>query len=113
MSDENNLHHWAKTYIDTFNAHDPQGLAALFDDNVVLRDWTSETQGKQAVADANANIFKSTPAIHAVIRTMIAEGRNVALELDIALSATDSIKVLDLITFNDQGKVLSVRAFLG
>ena len=25
----------------------------------------------------------------------------------------EGIKVLDLITFNDQGKVLSVRAFLG
>jgi len=109
----NKFRQLAVDYIAVFNRHDLDGLGALFDDAVTLRDWTLEASGREAVLAANRSIFEAVPKIAVTILQSVVDGHRVALELDIAVDENERIKVVDLLEFTEAGRLIAVRAFKG
>ena len=101
-------------YFKVWNSHDAEGLKALFDDNVRLRDWDVEVKGCGAVAEANGKIFQAVPNIEIEVLKMHAASESVCCEILVHLHNEEnlSLKVVDVIEFQD-GKIKAARAYKG
>ena len=88
-------------------------IAELFDDEVILRDWNILVRGKSSALAETRKNFDDVNSI--VIEPLfLYENRDsVAAELKITLNETDELYVVDIITFNVSGKILSIRAYKG
>ena len=109
----------AKTYFDAWNAQDITELGNLFSDDVELKDWNIKVSTKETVLQANQNIFDSLHSIEAEVKDIGYNDNKIYAELIIKvvekyefdmLPAQD-IKVLDVLTFNNDGKITSINAY--
>ena len=107
----------ALRYFETWNLHDVSRLKDLFAAEATLRDWDVEVAGRDAVVAANAKIFAAVPGIKIEVLTVhvSAATRTAACEILVKLNngKGDELKVVDIISFDGQGKILSVRAYKG
>ena len=100
-------------YFETFSRKDPDGLEVMFTGDVTLRDWEISATGIDEVLAANKKIFDSVEYIHVMPLHLYQDGNTVAAELSIVVSGAVHLSVVDIITFNDAGKIVSVRAYKG
>ena len=102
-------------YLNAFNAHDLKALALCFTEGILLRDWDQEVKGKKAVLEAKAVIFNRFPCINVTVKNLIEDEKMVVAELlvDLDPSIDEPMKVVDIIQFRDDGKILAIRAYKG
>jgi ketosteroid isomerase-like protein len=109
----------AKTYFDAWNAQDITELENLFADDVELNDWNIQVSTKETVLQANQNIFDSLHSIEAEVKDIGYNDNKVYAELIIKvvekyefdMLPVRDIKVLDVLTFNNDGKISSINAY--
>ena len=107
-----NIKDTALSYFKTFSEKNIDGLREMFDDNVTLRDWEIDKKGIESVLEANLNIFQNVKTINAIPQKIISENNFVFAELKIVVN-DDELKVVDLIEFNKNGKIIAIKAFKG
>tara|TARA_A100001035_G_C27405495_1_gene330514 strand:- start:156 stop:488 length:333 start_codon:yes stop_codon:yes gene_type:complete len=100
-------------YFDFFSNQEIESLKLMFDKNIKLRDWEIDAEGIDDVIKANLNIFNSVESIKVKPLLIVEEDGRVFAELDIVINGTDSIKVVDIIEYNDNSKIINIRAFKG
>ena len=83
----------------------------MFDDNVTLRDWEIDKKGIESVLKANLNIFQNVKTINVIPQNIISENNFVFAELKVVVNDDDELKVVDLIEFNNKGKIISIMGF--
>ena len=106
----------AREYLDAFQNRDIISLGSFLSESVELSDWEQRAHGKSAVIDANAAIFSMFNKIELTITNIISSERQAAVEFDLRLlgpSDDISIPVTDIIEFDDDLKISSVRAYRG
>jgi len=104
----------SRKYFEIFSAKDLDGLAEMFADDVVLRDWEISALGKEDVLAANQKIFESVTNISVKPLKSCEQGNTVMTEIEIDVNADESkLLVVDVIDFDGQGKIKSVRAYKG
>lgn len=113
MSGQQDYRRIADGYVAAFNGRDLECLAGLFADAVTLRDWSVEARGRDAVLQANRDMFDATRSIEATVLRGVAEGRTVVLELDIVVDGTEHLRVVDVLEFDPAGRLLAIRAYKG
>lgn len=113
MSDDQVYRRIADDYVAAFNRRDLDRLAALFDEAVTLRDWSLQAVGRDAVLQANRDMFAATRSITATVLNSVADGRTVVLELDVVVDDGDRLPVVDILEFTAAGRLLAIRAFKG
>ena len=100
-------------YFQTFSEKDSEGLRTMFNDNVILRDWDILANGIDEVVQANQDIFDSVETIIATPLHLYVDGNVVVTELEIVVNDEDTLWVTDIIAFDDNQKIKSVRAYKG
>ena len=100
-------------YFETFSRKDLDGLAVMFTGDVVLRDWEISATGIDEVLAANKKIFDSVESIHVMPLHLYQDNNTVVAELSIVVSGVVHLSVVDVIKFNDAGKISSIRAYKG
>ena len=100
-------------YFDFFSKKDIESLKLMFDRNIKLRDWEIDAKGIEDVINANLNIFNSVESIKVKPLLMVEENDCVFAELEILINDEEYIKVVDIIEFNENSKIISIRAFKG
>ena len=100
-------------YFEFFSNQEIESLKLMFDKNIKLRDWEIDAEGIDDVIKANLNIFNSVESIKVKPLLIVEEDGRVFAELDIVINGTDSIKVVDIIEYNDNSKIINIRAFKG
>ena len=100
-------------YFDFFSNQEIESLKLMFDRNIKLRDWEIDAEGIDDVIKANLNIFNSVESIKVKPLLIVEEDRRVFAELDIVINGKDSIKVVDIIEYNDNSKIINISAFKG
>lgn len=100
-------------YFEIFSRKDLDNLALMFTGDVVLRDWEISATGIDEVLAANKKIFDSVEYIHVMPLHLYQDSNTVAAELSIVVSGAVHLSVVDVITFNDLGKISSIRAYKG
>ena len=108
-----NIKDSAQSYFTIFSEKNINGLREMFDDNVTLRDWEIDKQGIENVLKANLNIFQNVKTIKAIPQNIVSENNFVFAELKIIVNGDEELKVVDMIEFNEKGKIISIKAFKG
>ena len=103
----------AEQYFETFSRKDLDGLGVMFTGDVTLRDWEISATGIDEVLAANKKIFDSVEYIHVLPLHLYQDANTVAAELSIVVSGAVHLSVVDIITFNDAGKIVSIKAYKG
>ena len=109
------LRRGAVRYFEVWNTHDVAGLRSLLAAEATLRDWDVEARGGDEVAAANAKIFAAVPSIRIEVLTihLAAITRTAVCEILVRLTDENVLRVVDIISFDEQGKIVSVRAYKG
>ena len=111
-------------YFEAFNKHDLDELKEMFSEDVSLRDWEISANGVNEVLNANSKIFNSVDSI-SVTPIMVYEGMDTLLmgplgvegtsivELEVLINDKEKLLVIDILEFNSDGKIKSIRAYRG
>ena len=102
-----------KEYFWAWGDKDLAKLAAMFAEEVRLRDWNLTAFGREQTLIANSNIFTNVDTCKALPLYMYQDGLTVACRLNVYINKDNAFEVLDLITFNDEGKIVEILAFRG
>tara|TARA_R100000008_G_scaffold85343_2_gene75010 strand:- start:453 stop:791 length:339 start_codon:yes stop_codon:yes gene_type:complete len=106
----------AEEYFEAFNNQDIAKLEELYSDDIRLRDWLTEARGRDAVIISNRKLFKSNQELRINVNNMYHESDVVVCEIDILLKNKEAQKrlmVVDVIEFDDDGRINEIRAYLG
>lgn len=103
----------ALKYFEFFSNKDIKNLKLMFSEDVDLRDWEINATGIESVLDANLKIFNSVKTIMAKPISLIVEDSNLSAELEIIVNDVEILRVVDIIQFNNEKKIKSIRAFKG
>ena len=105
-----NLSVLASQYFEYFSQQNIEALSEMYADDVTLTDWDIDLGGKDRVIEENKNIFNSIPDLKLEVDNIDHVGNVVYGQ--ITISAKDfRISVIDVIEFNNQSKIKSIRAY--
>lgn len=85
----------------------------MFSDNIILRDWKIRVAGKKKAIDETRKNFEAAGSIIIEVLSTFENKNTVAAELKITVDEAEELYVVDVIVFNSEGKIESIRAYLG
>ena len=104
----------SKRYFNAFSHKDLSGLENIFSKDIRLKDWNTEARGLGDVLEVNMKIFKNLDNIQVNPLKIYNDGNTVVAELDININnGQESLLVVDVIEFDDENKILEIRAYKG
>ena len=104
----------AKQYFITFSNKDLSGLEEIFSKDIRLRDWDIKARGLEDVLKANKSIFENVEAIQINPLEIYNDGNAIVAELEIDINhGQESLLVVDVIEFDNENKILEIRAYKG
>jgi D-beta-D-heptose 7-phosphate kinase/D-beta-D-heptose 1-phosphate adenosyltransferase len=100
-----------KRYFELFASKNVKGLEnEIYADNIFLRDWNGEWRGKQAVLEMNENLFVNEFQIDNI---QIKQADNTTLvQFNLHIAGT-ILKVVDVIDWDEDGKIKQIFAYNG
>lgn len=100
-------------YLRHYSHRDLERVSAMFSDAVSLRDWNISVVGKAAAVAETSRNFESCQSIGIQALGIYEDGDTVAGELRIVVDGKIELHVVDVISFDSNGKIKSIRAYLG
>jgi len=100
-------------YLAAYARKDLDAIDGLFADDVRLRDWKLFVQGRHAALAETAKNFESARSIEIDVLSTHESERAVAGELRILIDGELELFVVDVVEFNDSGRICAIRAYLG
>ncbi len=106
-----NLINKAERYFELFSTKNVKGLEnEIYSDNVHLRDWNGEWKGKNAVLQMNEDLFINDFKVDI---ENIKQSDSTTMILFTLHIADTQYKVVDIIDWNDDGKIERILAYNG
>ncbi|MBN8707502.1 MAG: nuclear transport factor 2 family protein [Bacteroidetes bacterium] len=103
----------ALLYLRKYAEKDLKSIENLFSEDIVLRDWKIRVVGKKNALDETRKNFESANSIEIEVLYIYENAETVAAELKITVDGSEELFVVDVITINAEGKINSIRAYLG
>jgi hypothetical protein len=103
----------ANIYFDAFSSADLVCLRDCLSNDISLRDWNIDVSGIELVIREYLNIFRSLSDVSVNVVNLLEVGSTVVAELIITANEIGSIKVVDILSFDQNGKISSIRAYRG
>ena len=100
-------------YFYNFSLKDIDSLSKMFASGCQLRDWENSAVGKEDVVAVYEKIFNSVDTITVTPRALYEDSDTIIAELLITINGKEQILVTDIITYNDDREIISVRAYKG
>ncbi len=100
-------------YLKKYAEKDIQGVEALFSNEIILRDWKIRVVGKESALSETRKNFAAADSIDIEVLATYENNDTVAAELKITVDETEELFVVDVITFDSNSKIVSIRAYLG
>ena len=118
--DENNKPHAKESnkeicllYLKRYENKDLEGIEEIFSEDIVLRDWKIRVEGKDKAVNETRKNFENADSIEIEVLSTYENNNTVAAELKIIVDSVEELYVVDVITINSEGKIKSIRAYLG
>jgi hypothetical protein len=113
MASRLNIESLTKRFISAYEEKDIAAISAMFSPNVVLRDWNREVVGfDAAIAEFTSN-FQAVESLRIEIKNLVTSEVVAAAELDIVINEVENLRVVDVISFGEDQKILSIVAYKG
>ena len=100
-------------YLRHYSHRDLAHVSGMFADDVTLRDWNISVVGKAAAIAETGRNFEASQSIEIQTLGIYEGGDTVAGELRIVVDGKIELHVVDVIGFDPDGKIKSIRAYLG
>lgn len=100
-------------YLKAYAAKDIDQIAAQLAPDVRLQDWNLAVQGATAVLDETRKNFQAASRLDIEVVQVLADARSAAAVLRISVGEASILDVVDVVTFDDQGRITAIRAFKG
>ena len=98
-------------YFKFFSSKNIESLEAMFSKKIQLFDWEIESKGIVNVVETNRNIFKSVDSIEVSVKELFINQLNACCVIEILINKSEVLKVIDLISFNEKGKIIKISAY--
>ena len=100
-------------YLDAYARRDLAAIAAMLAPDVHLQDWNLSAAGADAVlADTRKN-FDAVSRLRIEVRRVFAAGSHAAAELTIRVDEHIVLDAVDVLEFDDRGRIRAIRAYKG
>ena len=118
MPSEQTMRQAMQAYIDTFNRSDAFGIADLYADDATVEDPVGSPlkSGKSAIAEFYKMAVATGAKLSLAAPIRASHSNSAAMAFDVELNMPQGhaiIRVIDVMTFNDAGKFISMRAYWG
>lgn len=100
-------------YLEAYSDRNLQRVSDMFSADIALQDWKISVFGKDAAIAETEKSFRSAKTIVITILASYESDNIVAGELKIVVDSTEVLHVVDVVSFNADGKTDSIRAYLG
>lgn len=100
-------------YLKKYEEKDIKSIEKMFSDDIVLRDWKIRVEGKENALSETLKNFESVESIKIDVISIYENESTVAAELKIIINNKEELYVMDVITINSEGKISSIKAFIG
>ena len=101
-------------YFKHFQNKDIASLSDMFSEDIFLQDWENSCIGKDQVVAANEKLFSLVDSISIEVINLITKNNTAIAEMKIQISiqnTVNSINVVDVIQFDSNGLITSVKAY--
>ena len=98
-------------YFKLFSEKDLDGLQGMFSKDITLRDWEINVSGFNDVNQAFHNIFNSVEVIDVTIKHIFGNDLEYSCLIEIDIDNLATLKVVDIITLNEEGFIESINAY--
>jgi hypothetical protein len=106
-----NLIEKTKRYFELFSTKNVKGLEhEIYSDEVHLRDWNGEWKGKQAVLEMNENLFVNNFTME--VENIKQAHKTTIVQFTLHIADT-TYRVVDIIDWDDDGKIKQIFAYNG
>ena len=100
-------------YLQAYQNKDITTVSDLFADDIILRDWNLRVVGKQAALNETQKNFAAANTLRIEVLHTYENANSVAAELIITVNDSEILHVVDVLVFNEQGKINAIRAYRG
>ena len=100
-------------YLECYQNKDIESVSNLFSDDIHLRDWKISVFGKSIAIAETQNNFDNASTIEIDVLNIMENANCVCGELKIVVNNQEVLFVVDVVTFNELGKISSIHAYLG
>lgn len=103
-----------QNYLNAFNANDLDALVGLFADNATVEDpvGTPPNEGKAAVRAFYEGALKNGARLSLSAPIRGSHGNAAAMAFDVKVGPM-TVRVIDVMTFDEAGKIVSMKAYFG
>jgi len=98
-------------YFEHFSNKDLENLSEMFSPEVKLQDWDILAEGKNNVLEANRKIFDSVETISVHLNELYIDNNVATCLIEIVINNTDTLKVIDIIKLDSDGKIKEISAY--
>ena len=109
--DVNILKNLAEKYFELFSDKNSREVAGMLSEDVTLTDWDISCSGKIEVMNVVKRIFDSVDTIDVKPTNIYCDKNIVIAELKIFINNSITELVVDIITFDINNKIVSIRAY--
>ena len=100
-------------FLKAYQDKDISAIAQMFSDDVLLRDWNLEVIGKQAALAEFSKNFESVKTLAIAVLQVYEASNNVAAEIEILIDGSETLRVVDIVSFNQDKLVTSIISYKG
>jgi hypothetical protein len=100
----------SKDYFEYLNNKKIDSVKSMYTDEIILQDWVGSWNGIDEVINANEELLKNNFKINIINIKQIDDKTFNEIEIQFD---NEKIHVMDVITFNDDNKIVSIRAYKG
>ncbi len=101
------------TYLRHYAAKNLKAISDMLADEIHLRDWNISVFGKEEVMRETAKNFSEAERIEIRMLDVYENNDTAAGELHIVVDGRIDLYVVDVVTFNAQGSITSIRSYKG
>jgi steroid Delta-isomerase len=119
MSNEQQMKQAMQAYIDLYNKDDLEGVVGLYADTATVEDpvGTPVKSGKAAIRDFYKFAMTTGARLSLAAPIRASHGNSAAMAFDVKLTMPQHgsmvIRVIDVMTFDEQARFLTMRAYWG
>jgi hypothetical protein len=101
------------SYLRHYETKNLKKISEMLADDITLRDWKIFVRGKAAVLEETRSNFDAAKSIQIQPLHLYQATSSIAGELKIVVDGSTELFVVDVLDFDSEGQIKSIRAFLG
>ncbi len=107
----NNLINESIKYFKNFESKKLKNLEKQFANDIHLKDWEIDIQGKNNVLNANKNIFNQFNTIKIVVHDLTQNNSKIIAEISVCLNNNINLNVIDVLEFDFLNNIKKIYAY--